>query len=66
MNFAENLKHLRQSYGFTQKDLAKKLEIHQANISDWENSVSRPEYENLIVLADIFDVTVDELLGRKN
>lgn len=31
-------------------------------MSDWENDISRPEYENLIKLAKIFDVTTDYLL----
>ena len=64
MKFAENIKQLRSQFAFTQKQLAEKLNIRPSNISDWENGVSRPEYENLILLADIFDVSLDELLGR--
>jgi transcriptional regulator with XRE-family HTH domain len=52
-------------YGYTQKFLAEKLNVNQSTISLWENGQCRPEYENLIELADIFDVTTDELLGRK-
>ena len=65
MKFAENLKTLRVANSLTQKDLAEKLRIHQSNLSDWEKGISRPEYENLIALADIFDISLDELLGRK-
>ena len=65
MKFAENVKQLRSQFNFTQKQLGEKLGISASNISDWENGISRPEYENLIKLADIFDVTLDELLGRK-
>ena len=65
MKFAKILKELRNSNHFTQKQLAEKLGVNQSNVSDWENDVSRPEYENLILLADIFDVSLDELLGRK-
>ena len=39
------------------------LGISQSNISDWENNVSRPEYENLIAISRIYDVTIDELLS---
>ena len=63
--FAEILKNLRISNGLKQQDLSKKLLVHQSNISDWERGISRPEYEHLIMLADIFDVSLDELLGRK-
>jgi transcriptional regulator with XRE-family HTH domain len=61
----EILKNLRLSSKLSQAELAKRLGITQPNISDWENGVSRPEYESLWLLADIFDVTLDELLGRK-
>ena len=66
MKFHEILKELRIGNKFTQKELAAKLKVHQSNLSDWENGISRPEYENLILLADIFDVSLDELLGRKD
>ena len=64
MKFVENIKQLRSQFGYTQKQLGDKLGIHASNISDWEKGISRPEYENLIKLADIYDVTLDELLGR--
>ena len=64
-NFAEILRQLRVANGFTQQSLAKKLGIHQSSVSYWERGLSRPEYENLILLADIFDVSLDEMLGRK-
>ena len=64
MKFAENLKTFRLMNNLLQSDIASKLSIHQSNVSDWENGVTRPEYENLIALADIFDVSLDELLGR--
>ena len=65
MKFAGKLKELRLSNNLTQKDLAMKLNVHQSNLSDWENNISRrPEYENLMLLADIFDISLDELLGR--
>ena len=65
MNFSENLKTFRLQFGYTQTQIGDKIGIRPSNISDWENGKSRPEYENLIKLADIFDVTLDELLGRK-
>ena len=47
----------------SQKEVAAKLGIHQSNISDWENDVSRPEYENLIRLSEIYSVSLYQLLG---
>ena len=48
---------------FSQKYVAEALGIHQSNISDWENNVSRPEYEKLIQLAELYNVTLYQLLG---
>lgn len=63
MEFGKYFKRCRKYSGKTQKDVAEILGIHQSNVSDWENNVSRPEYENLIKLAKIYDVTINDLLG---
>lgn len=63
MVFGENFKKLRQEAKLSQKQVADKLGIHQSNVSDWENNVSRPEYEKLIQLAKIYDCSIAELLG---
>ena len=66
LKFAQRLKELRKSDNMSQCQLAKKIGVAQSNISDWENNISRPEYENLIKIAEIFDVTSDYLLGLKD
>ena len=63
MQFGSNFKKIRKECGFTQKDVAEKLRLSQSNVSDWENDVSRPEYENLIKLALLYNVSMEELLG---
>ena len=63
MTFGENFKKCRLEMLLTQKDVAKVLGVYQSNISDWENDVSRPEYEKLIQLAEIYNVSISELLG---
>lgn len=40
-----------------------KLGIRQSNVSDWENDVSRPEYENLIKLSILYEISIYDLLG---
>lgn len=66
MNYGENFKNLRVAAHLSQKDVAQRLGIHQSNISDWENDISRPEYEKLIELANIYEVTLYDLLGLPN
>jgi transcriptional regulator with XRE-family HTH domain len=55
---------LRQDKDITQKELAKLLHIDQSMISYYEKNKKRPSYEVLAKIADIFDVSVDYLLGR--
>ncbi len=54
---------MRLQCNLTQKQVADTLGIEQSNVSDWENNVSRPEYENLIALARLYDETLESLLG---
>lgn len=63
MNFGENFKNIRKQCGLSQQEVADKLQIKQSSVSDWENDVSRPDYEKLIALAELYDVTLYELLG---
>ena len=63
MNFGENFKNIRKQCGLSQQEVADKLQIKQSSVSDWENDVSRPDYEKLIALYELYDVTLYELLG---
>lgn len=54
---------MRLQCNLTQKQVADTLGIEQSNVSDWENNISRPEYENLIALARLYDETLESLLG---
>ena len=63
MNFGENFKNIRKQCGLSQQEVADKLQIKQSSVSDWENDVSRPDYEKLIALAELYDDTLYELLG---
>lgn len=61
--FHEKLKMLRKKQGFTQKELARLLGTVQGVYSKWERGVYEPNYENLSMLACIFDVSIDFLLS---
>ena len=65
MTYGENFKNLRKLRGLTQKFVAEQFGIHQSSVSDWENDVSRPEYEKLEKLCELYDVTIYELLMIK-
>ena len=63
--FKENLKVLRKQKGFTQEEVAIRLHVVRQTVSKWEKGLSIPDADMLIQLADILEVSVSDLLGRK-
>ena len=55
---------LRKSKGYTQEQIADKVNISYQAVSKWENDISSPDISILGELANILGVTLDELLGR--
>lgn len=62
MKIAENIKFYRKQMGLTQGELAEKLCGKKSLVSNYENGYSTPDIATLCKLADIFDVTLDELV----
>ena len=68
--FGDKLKELRKNYvkkdntkGLTQEDIAKLCDVKFATVSAWENNKSTPDYDTLKIIAKLFNVTTDYLLG---
>ncbi|MBQ9037390.1 MAG: helix-turn-helix transcriptional regulator [Erysipelotrichaceae bacterium] len=64
-SFGTRLANLRREHNLTQNDIADRLNISAQAVSKWENDLTSPDIDTLLKLADIFDITVDELLGKK-
>jgi len=62
LNFKENLKKLSKEKNISQEQLAEKLNISRQAISKWESGKAYPDIDNLILLRDIFNVSLDELI----
>lgn len=62
MTFGEKLFKLRKEKGFSQEALAEKLNTTRQAISKWENNQGYPETEKLLMLSNIFELSVDDLL----
>ena len=60
------IQEIRKSKKITQEELAEKLGVTPQAVSKWETDNSYPDIDLLVEIADLFDYTVDELLGRKN
>lgn len=64
MEFEARLKQLREKAGQSQKEVAAALEITLRQYQRFEYGEQRPGYENLIRIADYFNVSLDWLTGR--
>lgn len=61
---SKRLLDLRKSRGYSQAQVAMKLGISQGAISQWEHGTTVPAAEQLLSLADIYGISVDEILGH--
>ena len=59
------LRELRTRSGLTQNVIATKLGVSGQTILNWENGIYEPKINQLIQLADLFNVSVDYLIERK-
>ncbi len=62
MGFDENLKRLRLEKGLSQEQLAEKLNISRQAISKWESAKAYPDIDNLKMLREVFNISLDELI----
>lgn len=63
MKFDENLRNLRREKDYSQEYLAERMNVSRQTISKWENGSAMPDLKRLTELAEIFEVSMDTLLG---
>lgn len=61
----KNIYTYRKLLNLTQEELSNKLGGSKNLVSNYENGISTPDIYTLVKLADIFDITLDELVGRE-
>ncbi len=62
MDFGDKLKQYRLKEGFSQEQLAEKIGVSRQAITKWETKRGLPDVENMIILAELFKLTLDELV----
>lgn len=62
MTFGEKLQGLRKQKGISQEELANQLNVSRQAVSKWENDAGFPEMEKMLMLGNIFQVSMDYLL----
>ena len=63
MNLSQNIKRLRKSHGYTQKDLASILKVKPTSISAWESGRNKPLMDKITIMSTLFGVSTSELVG---
>ena len=63
--YGKELKSHRENNNLSQGQLAQLTGIKQQNISRWESNQAIPSIINIVILADFYGITVDELIGHE-
>lgn len=65
LEIANRLLAYRRAHGFSQEDLAEKIGVSRQAVSKWERAEAAPDTDNLIALAALYGVLIDELINGK-
>ncbi len=63
MNFGEKLYELRKEKKLSQEDVADKLNVTRQTVSKWETNQSTPDFDKVLPLCELFEISADELLS---
>lgn len=62
MNLGNQIKENRKKLNLSQEDISKKIFVSRQTISNWETGKSYPDIQNLLILCELFDSSLDELV----
>lgn len=65
MEFNNKLYELRKQKGFSQEELASRLNVSRQTVSKWEVGESTPDMEKLVAISALFEISLDELVLDK-
>lgn len=65
MSLGEKVQMLRKEKKMSQNDLAEKLDVSRQSVSKWETDTAKPELQKLILMAELFQVSLDELVSSE-
>ena len=65
MELGQNIARLRQEKNWSQQDLANAMEESRQSVARWEAGTSVPEWDRLLHLSLLFEVSVEELTGKR-
>ena len=62
MNLSTQIKSHRNALGLSQEQLAEKIFVTRQSVSNWENQKTYPDLKSLLLLSDLFGISLDELI----
>ena len=62
MNLGTQIKKYRSALALSQEELAEKIFVSRQSVSNWENSKTYPDIKSLLMLSELFEISVDELI----
>ena len=65
-NLCERIAELRNTFGITQTELAKRLEVTRSAVNAWEMGFATPQLKHIVEMSKIFNTTVDGLLNTSS
>lgn len=65
MNIGEKLFELRKSKNLSQEEVAEKLNVTRQTVSKWETNQSTPDFDKILPLCELFEISTEELLTGK-
>lgn len=63
---SERIKELREAAGYSQSQLAKKLDVTRSSVNAWEMGLSTPTTQYIVAISRLFHVSADYILGIEN
>lgn len=66
MNLGKNIYKYRTQKNMSQGDLAEALDVSRQSVSKWENNNAVPELDKLMKIAELFGISLDELVGKES
>lgn len=63
---SEQIRKLREQAGYSQAQLAKKLDVTRSSVNAWEMGISAPTTQYVVAMAKLFHTSTDYLLGMEN
>ena len=62
MNFGTQIRQLREREHLTQSEFAEKMNVTRQAVSNWENDKNLPDLQTVILISELFDISLDELI----